>query len=170
MRFQRFHGLQEVPWNGDANAAEVNLTIERATAGDLEALLPLVTAYREFYEQRANAARERALIAQHLSTGTSTIFIARRDEKAVGFAQLFQIFSTVWLGPSLVLEDLFVDPSARGAGIATKLLERALTYSREISAAGMFLETAMDNHTAQRVYERAGWTREGRFYKYNAPA
>jgi predicted GNAT family acetyltransferase len=33
----------------------------------------------------------------------------------------------------------------------------------------MFLETAMDNVTAQRVYARAGWSREGRFYKYNAP-
>jgi GNAT superfamily N-acetyltransferase len=148
----------------------MNLLIERATAGDLEALLPLVTAYREFYEQRADTVRERALIAQHLNTGTSTIFIARSDGKAVGFAQLFQLFSTVWLGPSLILEDLFVDPIARGAGIATKLLERALTYSRETAAVGMFLETAMDNRTAQRVYERAGWTREGRFYKYNAPA
>lgn len=148
----------------------MNLTIERATAGDLEALLPLVTAYREFYEQRADMVRERALIVQHLTTGTSTIFIARCDGSAVGFVQLFATYSTVWLGPSLILEDLFVDPSARGAGIAAKLLERALTYSREISAVGMFLETAMDNGVAQRVYERAGWTREGRFYKYNAPA
>jgi ribosomal protein S18 acetylase RimI-like enzyme len=170
LRFQRFHDLREVPWDGDANAAEMNLTIERATAGDLEALLPLVTAYREFYKQRADALRERALIARHLNTGSSTIFIAQCDGKAVGFAQLFQTFSTVWLGPQLILEDLFVDPAARGAGIATKLLERAVRYSRESSAVGMFLETAMDNDTAQRVYERAGWTREGRFYKYNAPA
>ena len=148
----------------------MNLIIERATVDDLEALLPLVTAYREFYEQRADTVRERALIAQHLNAGTSTIFVAWCDGKAVGFAQLFQFFSTVWLGPSLILEDLFVDPPSRGAGIATKLLERARTYSRETYAIGMFLETAMDNRTAQRVYERAGWTREGRFYKYNAPA
>jgi ribosomal protein S18 acetylase RimI-like enzyme len=170
LRFQRFNGLQEVPWNDDANAAGMNPIIERATSGDLEDLLPLVAAYREFYGQRADTIRERALIAQHLNTGTSTIFIARRDGNAVGFLQLFQTFSTVWLGPSLILEDLFVDPSERGAGIATKLLERALAYSRETSAVGMFLETAMDNLSAQRVYERAGWTREGRFYKYNAPA
>ena len=170
MRFQRFNGLQEVPWDADANAARMNPIIERATAGDLESLLPLVTAYREFYEQRADEVRERRLIAGHLNDGTSTIFIARDDGRAVGFVQLFQTYSTVWLGPSLLLEDLFVDPSARGCGIATKLLERALAYSREIGSVGMFLETAMDNVAAQRVYERAGWTREGRFYKYNAPA
>jgi ribosomal protein S18 acetylase RimI-like enzyme len=48
-------------------------------------------------------------------------------------------------------------------------LERAAAHAREIGATGMFLETAMDNQPAQRVYERAGWTREGRFFKYNAP-
>ena len=63
---------------------------------------------------------------------------------------------------------LFVNPDVRRGGVATALLERAVAYALEIGAVGMFLETAMDNATAQAVYERAGWTREGRFYKYNA--
>jgi len=147
----------------------MNLIVERASASDLESLLPLVSAYREFYGQQEDAVRERALITHHLATGTSTIFLARRGGQVVGFVQLFQTYSTVWLGPSLILEDLFVRSDARGVGIATKLLEQALAYAREIRAVGMFLETAMDNRTAQSVYERAGWTREGRFYKYNAP-
>lgn len=33
----------------------------------------------------------------------------------------------------------------------------------------MFLETAENNAAAQRAYEQAGWTREARFRKYNAP-
>jgi RimJ/RimL family protein N-acetyltransferase len=33
----------------------------------------------------------------------------------------------------------------------------------------MFLETAVDNARAQRVYEREGWQREAQFHKYNAP-
>jgi len=48
-------------------------------------------------------------------------------------------------------------------------LERAAGYARETGAAGMFLETAYDNVTAQRVYERNGWTRENQFCKYNSP-
>jgi ribosomal protein S18 acetylase RimI-like enzyme len=147
----------------------MNPSIERATIADLESILPLVTAYREFYEQRADGARERELVTQHLTQGTSTIFLARMNGTAVGFVQLFQTYSTVLLGPQLILEDLFVDPAARGAGIATKLIARAMEYARDIGSVGMFLETAMDNLAAQRVYERAGWTREGRFYKYNAP-
>ena len=144
--------------------------IRRATVADIDALLPLVTAYRVFYEQKPDANRERELIEKHLTETRSVVFIAWAESKAVGFVQLFQTYSTVWLGPQLILEDLFVDPCVRRGGIASRLLGRAMEYAREIGSTGMFLETAIDNATAQAVYERAGWTREGRFYKYNAPS
>jgi ribosomal protein S18 acetylase RimI-like enzyme len=148
----------------------MRLEIQRATTDDLEALVPLVTAYRVFYKREPEPPRERAFIERNLREGRSTVFLARDADagSAVGFVQLFQTYSTVYLGPSLILEDLFVAPEARGSGAATKLIERAEAYAREIGAVGMFLETAMDNAVAQRVYERAGWTRENRFYKYNA--
>ena len=148
----------------------MTVSIERAVAGDLDAVLPLVAGYRIFYRQQAQPEHERAFVHANLEDERSVIFIAYEDRAdPSGFVQLFQTYSTVWLGPQLILEDLFVKPEARGSGIASKLLERALQYAREIEAVGMFLETAMDNHTAQSVYERAGWTREGKFYKYNAP-
>lgn len=143
--------------------------IHKATINDLDALLPLVNGYREFYKREANADATRTFLAGHLSDGTSIIYIATRSGTAVGFVQIFPTFSTVRLAHVLILEDLFVDPKQRGSGVATALLARAMEYAKEIGAAGMFLETARDNETAQRVYERAGWTREGEFYKYNAP-
>jgi len=146
----------------------VRLEITRATIDDLEALLPLVTAYRMFYQRDPDPPREREFIERHLREDRSVVFLASDGDTAVGFVQIFQTYSTVWLGPSLILEDLFVTPEARGSGAATKLIERAEAYAREIRAVGMFLETAMDNTVAQRVYERAGWTRENRFFKYNA--
>ena len=147
------------------------MNLRRATVADLDDLLPLVTGYRVFYKQRPDEAREHEFVQRNVSEGRSTIFVAREAEngKAIGFVQLFQTYSTVWLGPSLILEDLFVDPAVRRSGAATALLERSMAYAREIGAVGMFLETAMDNQAAQAVYERAGWAREGRFYKYNAP-
>ncbi len=147
------------------------IEIQRATIEHLDALLPMVQAYRVFYKQVPDARRERDLIAEHVRHGRSTIFLAR-DERGVpvGFAQLFLTYSTVCLGPQLILEDLFVVPQARRRGVATKLLSRAIEYSREIGATGMYLETAIDNVAAQRAYERAGWSREAKFYKYNAPA
>ena len=135
----------------------------------MEALLPLVRGYREFYGRSHDAQGERSYITMLLTEGRSVVFIAW-DGRAVGFVQLFPSYSTTALAPSLILEDLFVASDARGGGVASALLAAACDYARSVGAAGMFLETAMDNVTAQRVYERNGWTREGRFFKYNAPA
>jgi ribosomal protein S18 acetylase RimI-like enzyme len=143
--------------------------IRRATIDDLETLLPLVTGYREFYKRTADPEQEREFMRSHLERATSVVFIAFVDGRAAGFVQLYPTFSTTNLKPALILEDLFVSPEARKGGLASKLLARANEYMREIGASGMFLETAMDNLTAQSVYERNGWTREATFYKYNAP-
>ncbi len=147
----------------------MKVSVRRGSIADLEGLLPLVGAYREFYGQAADEPRERELMTDHLARGNSVVFVACFGDEIAGFVQIFQTFSTVCLGPQLILEDLFVGPGARRAGVAAALLDRALAHAREIGATGMFLETAMDNQPAQRVYERAGWTREARFYKYNAP-
>jgi hypothetical protein len=55
----------------------------------------------------------------------------------------------------------------RRAGVA--LLEAAPAFSRETEAVGTFLERTAGNMPAQRVDERTGWRREGRFLEYNAP-
>lgn len=143
--------------------------IRRATIDDLDLLLPLVRGYREFYRQTHDAYGERKFMAHHLSTGSSIVFLALDESgNAAGFTQLFETFSTVHLSSTLILEDLFVVHEARGTGVASALLGAAVSYARESGASGMFLETAMDNTAAQRVYERNGWSREARFYKYNA--
>ena len=85
------------------------------------------------------------------------MFIDRNQGRVRGFVQLFPTHSTVALGPSLLLEDLFVIPDARGEGVATGLIATAMEYAREIGAVGMYLETGMDNRVAQRLYERCGW-------------
>lgn len=143
--------------------------VRRARLDDVSFLLPLVQAYRVFYEQQPDADRERAFIESHLREGTSAMYVAEIDGSAVGFMQLFKTYSTVHLSPAWILEDLFVDPSRRRSGIASALLARAVEHAREHGASGMFLETALENVSAQAVYEKAGWVRESRFLKYNAP-
>jgi ribosomal protein S18 acetylase RimI-like enzyme len=132
-------------------------------------LLPLVRGYRRFYGQAGDDDGERNFIRAHLEQGSSTIFVALAGDRAVGFVQVFQSWSTVHLAPACILEDLFVEEVWRGRGVARLLIDAAVTEVRGRGASGMFLETAKDNETAQRLYERAGWMREGRFLKYNAP-
>lgn len=146
-----------------------SLEIRIAGIDDLQALLPLVQAYRVFYKQQPDPDRERAFAEKHLRDLTSCIYIVEENGEAVAFMQLFKTYSTVHLANSWILEDLFVKPELRGRGIASALLATAVEHARKDGASGMFLETAYDNETAQRVYERGGWSREARFYKYNAP-
>ncbi|HTZ55340.1 MAG TPA: GNAT family N-acetyltransferase [Candidatus Acidoferrum sp.] len=153
----------------NGSVAAMDITVRRATASDVDALLPLVRAYRVFYEQTPDAPGERRFIGKHLREATSTIFFASDGTRALGFVQIFESWSTVRLAPMLILEDLFVEPSARGRGIARALIDAAIAYAREAGAGGMFLETAVSNERAQQVYERAGWERERAFVKFNAP-
>ncbi len=153
----------------DMSAGREHESIRAADANDLEALLPLVAAYRAFYGQAGDAAAERVFLQAHLERQTSTVFIATANMRAVGFVQIFSTFSTVHLGEALILEDLYVAEDSRGQGLAARLLAASVEYARRRGAVGMFLETAFDNRAAQRVYERNGWTREGRFLKFNAP-
>ncbi|HEY8314784.1 MAG TPA: GNAT family N-acetyltransferase [Candidatus Baltobacteraceae bacterium] len=145
------------------------VTIVRASLEHLEALLPLVAGYRAFYEQNNDAMRERAYLAAHLRDGSSVIFLASLAGRPAGFAQLFRVYSTVHLGRGYILEDIFVAPGMRRHGVAAALLDRALAHARSEGVAGMFLETARDNQAARALYERAGWSLEQLFVKYNAP-
>lgn len=147
----------------------MNVEITDATLDDLEALLPLIAGYRTFYCQERDADRERQLFEGNIEHGLSTIFIARVADQVAAFAQLFVTVSTVRLGPTLILEDLFVEPWARRCGVATRMLVHAVAYAKRLGAKGMFLETAIGNAPAQALYRRLGWTLEGEFLKFNAP-
>ena len=45
-------------------------------------------------------------------------------------------------------------------------MQRAQEFAQETNASGLMLETAVDNHTAQRLYEGLGWKRDNEFYRY----
>ena len=50
-----------------------------------------------------------------------------------------------------------VDPAARGKKIGPQLLGEMIRLLRERSAARIFLEVRPDNHSAVRLYEKAGF-------------
>ncbi len=146
-----------------------DLRIHRAVLADLEDLQPLLAGYREFYGQKPDRMREQRFLHERLTNHDSAIFIARDGATIVGFAQLFQTYSSVWLAPTFVLEDLFVKPEARDRGVGAALLDGAKQHAVTCGASGMFLETAHGNRAAQRLYESAGWKLEAEFRKYNCP-
>jgi GNAT superfamily N-acetyltransferase len=85
------------------------------------------------------------------------VLVAERDGSAIGFTQLYPVFSSVRTARTWLLNDLFVDATARRGGVARKLLDAAATFARDDGAAGLMLETTRDNAPARALYRAAGW-------------
>ena len=139
----------------------------RAELDDLDALVPLFDGYRQFYGQKADPDGAQAFLAERFERGESVIFLAVVDRTAVGFTQLYPSFSSVSMMRLWVLNDLFVDPNARRAGVGRALLARAERWATETQAKGLVLSTAVTNVAAQRLYESCGWIRDDEYFHYH---
>jgi len=140
--------------------------IVRANLEQLALIAPLFDAYRQFYEQRPNAAGAWRFLRQRLHRKESVIFLAMDGKKAVGFTQLYPSFDSVTMRPVWILYDLFVVPTARRRGAAKLLMEHARRFAMKTKAKGLILETAIDNRPAQKLYEQLGWKRDTAFHRY----
>ena len=143
------------------------VTVKQAVVADLPAIAPLFNAYRMFYKQPSDVEGATAFIQARLLNSESVIFIAFEGGKAVGFTQLYPIFSSVGMQRTWLLNDLYVAETARGKGIAKALLDAAKEHGRQTGSRWLMLQTATDNFMAQQVYESNGWKRDDDYYVYN---
>jgi GNAT superfamily N-acetyltransferase len=148
----------------------MDTTIRRASAADLDALVPLFDAYRVFYAQPSDPVRARDFLAERFANGESIVLLAERGASTVGFTQLYPIFSSVRTARTWLLNDLFVAEGARRGGVARALLDAAAAFAREQGAAGVMLETTRDNGPARALYRAAGWNEdESQWYSLMTP-
>jgi ribosomal protein S18 acetylase RimI-like enzyme len=142
--------------------------VRRATMQDLDRLVPLFGAYRQFYGQAPDSAVARRFLHDRLARKESLVLIAEdHDGVAIGFVQLYPLFSSIFAAPMYLLSDLFVAPHARRRGVGTRLLTAAAEEARSAGAVRLELATAITNTSAQRLYERLGWVRDQEFYVYS---
>jgi ribosomal protein S18 acetylase RimI-like enzyme len=142
--------------------------IRQATLGDLDRLAPLFDAYRQFYERPSNLALARDFLSARLAHAESVVFLAEEGDAAVGFVQLYPLFSSTSLAPGRLwlLNDLYVVPAARGRGVGRELMDRARKLAEETGACGLELATARTNSGAQSLYESLGYRRDDQFFHY----
>ena len=138
------------------------MQIRVAGEEDLDDLLPLMRAYRDFYKaspaDEALLQMSRALIADPDHEGVQLIARDLRG-RAIGFATVFWSWSTLRAARIGVMNDLFVAEHARGSGVAEALIEACRERCRERGAVTLQWQTAKDNRRAQGLYDRIGGRR-----------
>jgi GNAT superfamily N-acetyltransferase len=151
----------------------VTIEIQRVGEADLADLLPLMRGYSDFYEveppDQALLALSRALIEDPQAEGVQLIARDADGGTAVGFATVYWMWSTSRAARIGVMNDLFVDAAARRRGVGEALIAACLDLVRQRGAVSLEWQTALDNHTAQALYERVGGIRESWYdFRLNA--
>lgn len=100
------------------------ITIRQAGEADFGLVADFIRKLAE-YEKLAHEVRfDDATLHRHLfgPRPAAEVLIGEIDGAPAGFALFFQTFSTFEGKPGIWLEDLFVEPHARGAGLGRALL------------------------------------------------
>ena len=145
----------------------MSVHVRQATIHDLDALAPLFDGYRRFYGQPGDPEGARGFLAERFAHHQSLLLLARGEaDEAMGFTQLYPLFSSVRMARIYLLNDLYVAPSARRQGVGRALLRAAADQARALGAVRLTLSTALDNAPAQALYESLGWQRDRAFCEY----
>lgn len=134
----------------------------------LDAVVPLFDQYRAFYGRASDPDGVRRFLSERMIHQQSVILLARDSAGAgSGFAQLYPTYSSVSMRKKFILNDLFVAPHARGAGLGSALLEQAKLVAVRHGALALTLSTAVDNHAAQALYRSNGWQQDVEYLSFD---
>ena len=140
--------------------------IRDARPEDLEEWLELWEAYLEFYEVEIAFDITMATWARILDPMNAlTCRVAVSDDKVIGFAHHHTHLTTWDIRPVCYLEDLFVSPDIRGAGIGKALIDDLIALGKARDWASIYWITAEKNKTAQKLYDSYG--KRDEFFRYS---
>jgi len=142
------------------------MELYQATLEDIEGTSKLFNLYRMFYNQESDLEGARSYIKERIEHKDSVIFVAIEKEEFMGFTQLYPTLSSISMKRAWILNDLYVDERARKQGVGEKLLNKAKEYAIETGAKSLALSTAVDNFSAQKLYEKNGYKKDTDFYHY----
>ena len=136
----------------------MTLSIRSATRADLPLIAQFIRDLAD-YERLAHEVRfDEAVLGERLFgvRPYAEVLIGEVDGVAEGFALFFHNFSTFEGKPGIYLEDLFVRPEARGAGLGKAFLQRLAQLAVERDCARLEWWVLDWNEPAIRFYKALG--------------
>ncbi|MBL7977682.1 MAG: GNAT family N-acetyltransferase [Bacteroidetes Order II. Incertae sedis bacterium] len=136
----------------------MNYIIRKSTLKDVDSVGQLFDLYRVFYEKESDIETAKRFITERMEQTDSEIYLAETSEgRAVGFTQLYPLFSSTRMKRLWLLNDLYVEKSFRGKGISKALIESAKQLAVRTNACGLLLETAITNTVGHQLYPSTGF-------------
>ena len=138
-----------------AGAAARRMMVRDAVAGDEAGWRRLWAGYLAHYGQTLPEAMTAHTWARALDPASAIGMrvVEREDGAIVGFAVRVLHPSTWDASDSCYLEDLFVDPAARGRGVARALIDDLIAQARAKGWSHVYWVTEQENARARLLYD-----------------
>ncbi|WP_135210803.1 GNAT family N-acetyltransferase [Vitreimonas flagellata] len=101
------------------------------------------------------------VVAGEIAEPETRYRLALRGDSIIGYCKVGVVDMEVDATDALELHRLYVDSSAKGAGVAQALMDEALAWARGKGAKRMYLSVWENNTRAQAFYRRYGFEHVG---------
>jgi GNAT superfamily N-acetyltransferase len=142
------------------------MKIRAATSGDLDAIAPLFDAYRQFFTGRPDLAVSRQFLGERLERGDSVVLAAFDGDTAMGFLQLYPLFSSWYAKRQWFLSDLYVTETYRARGTGRALVEACVDYAKAVDSRSILVEIPFSEPHLVRFYTQLNFCKDDVFELY----
>ena len=113
----------------------MTISIRTAEPSDLGTIFRFICELADYEKLRHEVRADEATLGRFVfgPSPKAEVLIGEIDNQSCGFALFFHNFSTFKGRPGIYLEDLYVEPTARGSGLGKALLQKlaAIAIARE---------------------------------------
>jgi GNAT superfamily N-acetyltransferase len=136
-----------------------SILVRAARRSDFAEWKKLWDGYNAFYGRSGDTALPDEITAQTWSRFFDAYepmhaAVAEHSGQIVGLVHYILHRSTILLGPTCYLQDLFTAESVRGKGVGRALIEHVYDFAREAGCARVYWLTHETNATARTLYDK----------------
>lgn len=132
--------------------------MRKASLADVHQLVEMMAEFYSDSPYRLNPRRAAdAFTALLADERLGHIWIIQSNSKDVGYLVVTLCHSMTFGGIAAIVDDFFIQPAFRGAGLGKAAIEEVRSYCASHGVRAIQVETGQDNAVALAVYRRAGF-------------
>ncbi|MBI5475302.1 MAG: GNAT family N-acetyltransferase [Ignavibacteriales bacterium] len=144
------------------------VTIKKIKKGDEKSFIALIDSLADYEKLKrpTKSAKQRLIQDGFGKSKRFEGYLAFVDKQAVGYAIIFETYSSFMALPTLYLEDIFILPDFRSLGIGRSLFKHILTQAKKQGCGRMEWVVLDWNKPAIKFYDKIGARHLKEWYTY----